>query len=50
MPSMAIAVIVVVALLLGSTLSIMNKACKRGYHVWCSPMSTIRHQKSQPPV
>jgi hypothetical protein len=44
------AVIVMVALILGSTLSIMNKACKHGYHAWCSPLSTIRRQKSQPPV
>ena len=44
------AVIVVIALLLGSTLSIMNKACKSGYHAWCSPTSTSRHQKSRPPV
>jgi len=44
------AVIVVIALILGSTLSIMNKACKSGYHTWCSPTFTIRHQKSRPPV
>jgi len=44
------AVIGVIALILGSTLSIMNKACKSGYHAWCSPTSTIRHQKSRPPV
>ena len=43
------AVIVVIALILGSTLSIMNKG-KSGYHAWCSPTSTIRHQKSRPPV
>jgi hypothetical protein len=44
------AVIVVIALILGSALSIMNKACKSGYHAWCSPMSMIRHQKSRPLV
>jgi hypothetical protein len=44
------AVIVVSALILGSTLSILNKACKNGYHAWCAPMSTIRHQKPRPPV
>jgi hypothetical protein len=44
------AVIVVIALILGSTLSIMNMACKSGYHAWCSLRSTIRHQKSRPPV
>jgi hypothetical protein len=47
-----IAVIIVVAFMVGSTLSIMNKACKRGYHAWCSPMSTtVRHHvKTQPPA
>jgi hypothetical protein len=44
------AVIVVIALILGSTPSIMNKACKSGYHAWCSSTSTMRHQKSRPPV
>jgi hypothetical protein len=43
----ATAVIIVIALILGSTLSIMNKACKSGYHAWCSPTSTERHQKSR---
>jgi hypothetical protein len=38
-----IAVIVVVALIVGSALSIMKKACKRGYHSWCAPMSTVHH-------
>jgi hypothetical protein len=36
----------------GSTLSIMNKACKSGYHAWCAPMSTIlrHHVKTPPPT
>ena len=38
-----IAVIIVVALIVGSTLSIMNKACKSGYRAWCAPISTARH-------
>ena len=27
--------LVVIVLVVGSTLSIMNKACKSGYHAWC---------------
>ena len=46
-----IAVIIVVALIVGSTLSIMNKACKSGYHAWCAPIFTVRHHsKTQPPA
>ena len=46
-----IAVIIVVALIVGSTLSIMNKACKSGYHAWCVPTSTVRHHsKTHPPA
>ena len=26
-----------------SGLAIMNKACKSGYHAWCSQISSIRH-------
>jgi len=36
-------VLIVIMLIVGSTLSIMNKACKSGYHAWCAPMSTVRH-------
>jgi len=39
-----IAVIIVVALIFGSALSILNKACKSGYHTWCTPISTTRHR------
>ena len=43
-------VLIVIMLIVGSTLSIMNKACKSGYHAWCAPMSTVRHHvKTQPP-
>ena len=37
-----LAVIIVIALIVGSALSIMNKACKRGYHSWAlrCPLST----------
>jgi hypothetical protein len=46
-----IAAIVVIALTIGSALSIMNKACKSGRHAWCAPMSTVQHHaKSQPPA
>ena len=38
-----IAVIIVVALIVGSTLSILNKACKSVYHAWCAPIFTPRH-------
>jgi hypothetical protein len=51
MNSPLLAVIIVIVLVVGSTLSIMNKACKSGYHVWCAPMSTVRHHvKTHPPV
>jgi hypothetical protein len=41
-----IAVIIVVALIAGSALSIMNKASKSGYQAWCAPISTLRHHYS----
>ena len=31
-------VLIVIVLIVGSTLTIMNKACKSGYHAWCAPM------------
>jgi hypothetical protein len=37
------AIVIVVALIVGSTLSIMNKACKSGYHAWCASTSAVRH-------
>ena len=44
--------LIVIMLIVGSTLSIMNKACKSGYHAWCAPMSTLvrHHVKTQPPA
>jgi multisubunit Na+/H+ antiporter MnhC subunit len=27
----------------GSTLAIMNNACKSSHHEWCAPISDIRH-------
>jgi hypothetical protein len=51
MNSPLLVVIIVIALLLGSTLTIMNKSCKSGYHSWCAPISTVRHHvKTQPPT
>jgi len=49
MKTPVIAVIIVVALIVGSALTIMNKACKSGYHAWCAPMSTVRHHTKTPP-
>ena len=51
MNSPLVAALIVIVLTVGSALSIMNKACKSGYHAWCAPMSTVRHHvKSQPPA
>ncbi len=51
MNSPLLVVLIVIVLVVGSTLTIMNKACKSGYHAWCAPMSTVRHHvKPQPPA
>ena len=51
MSSPLLVVLIVIMLIVGTTLSIMNKTCKSGYHAWCAPMSTVRHHvKSQPPA
>ena len=51
MNSPLLLVIIMVALVVGSTLSIMNKACKSGYHAWCAPISTAHHHvKTRPPA
>jgi hypothetical protein len=43
--------LVVIVLVVGSTLSVMNKACKSGYHAWCAPNFTVRHHvRTQPPT
>jgi hypothetical protein len=42
MNSPLVAVLIVIVLIVGSTLSIMNKACKSGYHSWCAPMSAAK--------
>ena len=49
--SSLLVVLIVIVLVVGSTLSIMNKACKSGYHAWCAPMSTVWHRvKTRPPA
>jgi hypothetical protein len=53
MNSPLLVVLIVIVLIVGSALTIMNKACKSGYHAWCAPMSTVlRHHviKTQPPA
>ena len=52
MNSPLLVVIIVIVLVVGSTLTIMNKACKSGYHMWCAPMSSMvrHHVKTQPPA
>ncbi len=37
-------VLTVVVLGFGSTLAIMNNACKSSHHTWCAPISDVRHQ------
>jgi hypothetical protein len=43
MNSPLLVVIVAIVLIVGSTLTVMNKACKSGYHAWCAPISSVRH-------
>ena len=51
MNSPLVAVLIVIVLVVGSTLSVVNKACKSGYHAWCAPMFTVRHHsRTQPPA
>ncbi len=53
MNSPLVVVLIMIVLIVGSTLTIMNKACKRGYHAhaWCAPISTVRyHVKTRPPA
>jgi hypothetical protein len=47
----ALVIVFTAAVVVGSTLTVMNNACKSGYHAWCAPMSTGRHHlKAQPPT
>jgi hypothetical protein len=44
-------VIIVIALIVGSTVSVVKKACKSGYHTWCVPISSVAHHtRTRPPV
>src|SRR6516225_186251 len=46
-----ISVIIVIALIVGSTLSVMNKACKSGHHAWapqCPPYGIILKLSRRP--
>jgi hypothetical protein len=36
-------VVAAVVLVTGSTLAIMNNACKSSHHSWCAPASDNRH-------
>ena len=43
-------VLTAVVLVAGSTLAVMNNACKSGRHGWCAPMSALRQDiKLEPP-
>jgi len=36
-------VVAAVVFVTGSTLAIMNSACKSGHHSWCAPVSGFQH-------
>ncbi len=51
MKTALVIVLTAVVVIVGSTLTIMNKACKSGYHAWRNPMFTARHHiKTRPPA
>jgi hypothetical protein len=52
MNSPILAVLVIIIIMIGSTLTLMNKACKNGYHSWCAPMSVLvrHHTKARAPA
>ncbi len=52
MNSPLLAVLVVIMIVIGSALTMMNRACKTGYHAWCAPMSALarHHAKNRPPA
>jgi hypothetical protein len=52
MNSPLLAIVIMIVILVGSTLTIMNKACKTGYHSWCAPMSALvrHHTKARTPA
>ena len=51
MKTALVIVLTAAVVIVGSTLTIMNKACKSGYHAWCNPMFTARHHiMTRPPA
>ena len=52
MNSPILAILVMFIIIIGSTLTAMNKACKSAYHLWCAPMSALvqHHTKARPPA
>jgi hypothetical protein len=50
MKTSILVVLLVIVLLIGGTLSVLNKACKNGYHSWCAEMSSVmrHHTKARP--
>jgi hypothetical protein len=41
------AAVVVVAIVAGSSLALLNNACKTSVHAWCDPNTGFRHQASR---
>jgi hypothetical protein len=52
MNSPLLAILVMIMIVIGSALTMMNKACKTGQHAWCAPMSTLvrHHASARPPA
>jgi len=36
-------VLAAIVFVTGSTLAIMNNACKSSHHSWCAPVSSVQH-------
>ena len=43
MKILLLSVLTAVVLMAGSTLAIMNNACKNSHHSWCAPSAELRH-------
>jgi hypothetical protein len=43
-PLLIVLTAAVVLLGTGSTLALMNNACKTSHHSWCAPSSDLRHE------
>ncbi len=43
MKILSLIVLTAVVLVAGSTLAIMNNACKNSRHSWCAPTADLRH-------